>query len=348
MERDEARALKHEVAQYVVELLAARAQAAAAPPQVHAQVPPRVGVAFGLVPRAEGQFDVAVRYRLGTPTARMVVRRVCDQAGPQADVRRTGRIRPLSPARIRPPTPTAQATGLTGRVRPLRPGISIAHYAVTAGTLGAFVTRAAPASGGDPGDRGRQAVHVLSNWHVLAGSPSAQVGDVVLQPGSADGGRAPEDRVGELAVTVPLAPGRTSTVDAALARLDDPQVDPAYPVGRLAGAGVVEGDELVQKVGRTTGVTDGRISAIELDEVLVGYGDPLGDLRFDNQIEVESTGAGPFSRGGDSGSLVYRPRDRVAVGLLFAGSETGGQNGTGLTYVNPIGEVLAAVGATLL
>ena len=61
---------------------------------------------------------------------------------------------------------------------------------------------------------------------------------------------------------------------------------------------------------------------------------------------MESTGTGPFSRGGDSGSLVYRA-DGVALGLLFAGSETGGDNGTGLTYINPINTVLRELGATL-
>ena len=89
------------------------------------------------------------------------------------------------------------------------------------------------------------------------------------------------------------------------------------------------------------------MTAIELDDVLVGYGEELGNLRFDDQIEIEGIGTDPFSRGGDSGSLVYR-EDGVALGLLFAGSESGGENGRGLTYVNPIDAVLAALDATLL
>ncbi|WP_277207504.1 hypothetical protein [Isoptericola croceus] len=90
----------------------------------------------------------------------------------------------------------------------------------------------------------------------------------------------------------------------------------------------------------------GRVTAIELDDVVVGYGEELGALSFDDQIEVESTGDGPFSRGGDSGSLVYRADD-VALGLLFAGSETGGEGGSGLAYVNPIDTVLGAFGVRL-
>jgi hypothetical protein len=93
----------------------------------------------------------------------------------------------------------------------------------------------------------------------------------------------------------------------------------------------------VAKVGRTTGPTQGRISAIEVDDVVVEY--DVGEVSFDDQIEIESTGAGAFSAGGDSGSLILDEEFR-ACGLLFAGSETGGSNGRGLTYANPIAVVL--------
>ena len=190
-------------------------------------------------------------------------------------------------------------------------------------------------------------LHALSNFHVLAGSPQAAVGDVVLQPGPADGGRSPKDRVGTLAAWVELAEDRDATVDCAIALLDDQEVDLEYPVGRITTTAVALGGEQVAKIGRTTSVTHGRVTAIELDNVVVGYGDDLGEISFDNQIEVESTGSGPFSRGGDSGSLVYR-EDGVALGLLFAGSESGGENGSGLTYINPIDAVLRALGVTLV
>lgn len=292
-------------------------------------------LSLGLAPHGDGGFGIAVRYRLGVPTARSFVRRLAAEAGDAVDVRRTGRIRTLA-AQVRPPVATARALGETDRVRPLRPGVSIAHVDVTAGTLGAFVVKA-----GEEGAR-----YVLSNFHVLAGSPSAQVGDVVVQPGPADGGRAPGDRVGTLAQVVPLTPGEPATVDAALALLDDGiEIDPTYPVGAVTTTAVAAGGEVVAKIGRTTAHTQGRVTAIEMDDVVVGYGDELGALSFDNQIEVEGTG-GAFSRGGDSGSLVYR-EDGVALGLLFAGSETGGADGTGLTYCNPVDAVLEALGVTL-
>ena len=228
----------------------------------------------------------------------------------------------------------ASHLGETGRTRPLRPGVSIAHVDVSAGTLGAFVHK-----GG--------VVHALSNYHVLSGTPQAEVGDLILQPGPADGGQAPDDRVGTLAARVDLVPGRDATVDCALALLDDQEVDPTYPVGLITATAVALGGEKVAKIGRTTSITRGHVTAIELDNVVVGYGEELGEISFDNQIEVESTGRGPFSRGGDSGSLVYR-EDGVALGLLFAGSESGGENGSGLTYINSIDAVLDALGVTLV
>ncbi|NNU27437.1 hypothetical protein [Isoptericola sediminis] len=312
-------------------------------------------LAIGLAPAEhEGEYEIAVRYRLGLPAARAVVRKIAAEAGQAPDVRRTGRIRRLAPGLRgtpretglgpQPPVATALAVGETGRVRPLRPGVSIAHVDVTAGTLGAFVVPDASCAGAAvelPGDA--ESVYALSNRHVLDGVP----GDGVLQPGPADGGRAPHDLVGSVAAVVPLTEGERATVDAAVALLDRPEIDPTYPVGAVSTTAEALPGDLVEKIGRTTGHTHGRVSAVEMDDVLVGYGPELGLLAFDGQIEVESTGTGPFSRGGDSGSLVYRT-DATALGLLFAGSETGGPNGTGLTYVNPISAVLDGLGVRLV
>lgn len=338
---DDARELKEQLTQSLTDVRSRGVQASAA------QDAPLLSL--GLAPQRDGGFLVAVRYPLGTSTARMLARRAREAIGPQADVRRTGRIRalaggPLGRARV---LPTAQAAGETGRSRPLRPGVSIAHVLVTAGTLGGFVALDDPAAtdGAGPG----AATHVLSNWHVLVGSTSARAGDPVLQPGPADGGTEPEDRVGVLDRSVPIVAGRRSLVDCATARLDAGiEVDPTYPAGRLTGVAAVRGDEAVEKVGRTTGLTQGRVTAIELDGVAVGYGEDVGTIVLDGQIEIESTGTGPFSRGGDSGSIVYRPEDMAGIGLLFAGSETGGDDGTGLTYVNPLGTVLEQLGARLI
>jgi hypothetical protein len=110
----------------------------------------------------------------------------------------------------------------------------------------------------------------------------------------------------------------------------------------LAGLGdaVLADDDSVAKVGRTTSTTKGRVTAFELDNVVVGYG--IGYLKFDNQVEIEGGDSGPFSQGGDSGSLIVDAGHR-AVALLFAGGDLGGSNGLGLTYANSIRAVLEAL-----
>jgi hypothetical protein len=74
------------------------------------------------------------------------------------------------------------------RYRPTIPcGVSIGHYKITAGTLGAIVT-----------DRQTGEKFILSNNHVLANSNDALVGDPILQPGPVDGGQNPGDVVARL------------------------------------------------------------------------------------------------------------------------------------------------------
>jgi hypothetical protein len=352
MDRDQARKMKEQLAAFAREL-AEKHGVVAVPRSLGAQTVSEAAdvvraptLALGLVPQAGGGFGIAVRYRLGIPRARSIVRKVSAEIGPEADIRRTGRIRPVSELGPRPPAPTSQADGDTDRRRPLRPGISIGHVGVTAGTLGAFVTRAVAGGGDSSGDdAGDGQLYALSNYHVLAGSPEARPGDVVLQPGPADGGLAPGDRIGELTQVVDLDALEPAYTDAAIARLDRVPVDFDYPVGRVVKTARALGGEIVGKVGRTTSVTRGRVTAIELDDVIVGYED-LGALSFDDQIEIESLDDQPFSRGGDSGALVYR-EDGVALGLLFAGSESGGPSGKGLTYANPIDQVLEILGVEL-
>ena len=194
-------------------------------------------------------------------------------------------------------------------------------------------------------------VRALSNNHVLADEDRGKKGDAILQPGAYDGGRAPQDRIGTLDQAVKLKPRGVNRVDAALCAVAgsvayDPRT--LRGVGTLAGLAKapVEETDTVEKLGRTTGHTRGRVTAFELDNVVVGY--DIGNLRFDDQIEVESDGPGSFSQGGDSGSLVFASEDRGAFGLLFAGSDQGGTNGMGLTYVNLFATVLSQLKADLL
>jgi hypothetical protein len=280
-------------------------------------------VAVGLAPYGPGRARVAVR--LGSPADRALLPRLERTAAAQVDLRVIGRVRALSS-----PPPTS----LQRRVRPLRPGLSVAHPTVTAGTLGGFVRL-----------DGRLAV--LSNNHVLAASDAAQLGDPVLQPGPTDGGDA-GDRIGTLTAFERFPAAGAGLVDAAVAALHegveaDPGGLPGGPLdGVVTASADIDPDVEVEKVGRTTGHTRGRISAVEVDGVAVQYDDAVHV--FDDQVEIEGLTA-PFSAGGDSGSVIWRSADRSPLALLFAGSDGGGRAGGGVTFANPLATVLDTFGA---
>ncbi len=287
-------------------------------------------VAVGLTPAGPSGARVAVR--LQRDSDRALLPDLGRAAAAEIEVRVIGRVRALR---------SAAPGELQQRVRPLRPGLSVAHTDVSAGTLGGFVRIAG----------GRA---ILSNNHVLAASDAATPGDAVLQPGRADGGVL-GDRVATLTAFQRFVEGRPNLVDAAVALLD-PGVDTEprdLPGGPLSAPVVatteVEPDEAVEKVGRTTGHTRGVVTAVEVDAVAVQYdapSSPQGVHRFDDQIEIQ--GVGGFSAGGDSGSVIWRSRDRAPLGLLFAGSATGGVDGSGVTFANPLATVLHLLGAEWL
>jgi hypothetical protein len=302
-------------------------------------------IALGVAPR-DREYRLAVRIQRPGLAQSAILDRIVREARGEVDVRVVGRIdkraRASRAARPSLRPDAAPAPWYRNNTRPLLIGASVGHVAITAGTIGAFVRR----------DR---MICVLSNNHVLANEDLARAGDRILQRARYDGGRQPSERIARLRFWVRLRDARANFVDAALAAID---ADIPFDASRLRdirnGAdGVLAGvgpeppgdGEAVFKVGRTTGPTEGRVSAFDLDNLVVGY--DRGNLRFDNQVEIESLGPGSFSDGGDSGSLIVNAR-MEAVGLLFAGSDRGGANGLGLTYANPIQRVLADLKATLL
>ena len=290
------------------------------PPVAQRAGAPVPRVAVGLAPTGVDRARVAVR--LQRAADRALLGDLSRAAAAELDLRVIGRVRPL-------PSPD----GLRERVRPLRPGLSVAHPSVTAGTIGGFV-------------RLHGALAIVSNSHVLAAGGAAALGDPVLQPGPYDGG-GPADRVATLAGFVPFRAEGAVLVDAAVAVLDhgvdaDPDGLPGGPLlGRVPAAVDIDPDELVEKVGRTTGHTRGRVSAVEVDGVAVQYDDGLHT--FDDQVEIEGLD-GAFSQGGDSGSIIWRSADRAPLALLFAGSTRGGSAGGGVTFANPLVTVLSSLG----
>jgi hypothetical protein len=237
----------------------------------------------------------------------------------------------------------------TERHRPAPGGVSVAHIDVTAGTLGCVVKKG-------------ESRHILSNSHVLALSGDANIGDSIVQPGPHDKGVFPDDHIADLTDFVPInfsgAPSEcpvsgaftaiingilyairsktrlksvmqanTNLVDAAIAQpLNDKDVsDEIMEIGKIAGAKSAILGMKIQKSGRTTGLTQGEITQVDVS-VNVQYGE--GKIaQFDDQLM-----AGAMSAGGDSGSAVLT-EDNELCGLLFAGSDT-------TTLINRIEHVL--------
>ena len=238
----------------------------------------------------------------------------------------------------------------TGRHRPAPGGVSIGHVNVSAGTLGCLVVK----------DR---ELFILSNNHILSDTNAGKKGDSIVQPGKIDGGT---EQIATLEDFVPINFGGTqpdcpvvewierafnktasvlgsshrvmayrqlpdvNLVDAAIAKpLSDSLVEKnILDVGEPRGVRDAFLGMWVKKSGRTTGVTDGTITQIDVT-AQVSYGlDRVAT--FENQLVA--TG---MSAGGDSGSAVLEANNYV-VGLLFAGSDA-------VTLINPIQAVLDAL-----
>jgi hypothetical protein len=291
-------------------------------------------IALGVAPRKKNDFRLAVRPQRSGPLISAMIEQIQQEAHGEVDVQYIGNI--VKFARGVRRTNATQPGFYRARRRPLRIGSSISDVHeefISAGTLGCFVV----------GRRSPHYLGMLTNNHVIASENANSAGDPVVQPGTLDEGENPADQVGELGRFIRLRRNATNFIDAAIADLHEGIDYDALQIGNLgdlSGLGEVielsEGAKLY-KAGRTTGQTEGRLTAFDVDNVRVEY--DMGVLRFDNQIEVEGAGNRAFSDSGDSGSLIVDEELR-AVGLLFAGGDEGGSNGRGLTYANPIGTVL--------
>ncbi|TLZ75093.1 MAG: hypothetical protein E6K08_09385 [Methanobacteriota archaeon] len=296
-----------------------------------------VGVAVGnkvTGGRETNEACIVVFVEAKRPEAQLRHRDIVPKAlgGVRTDVVETGRFRALR---------ATQTTNMdrTKRIRPAPGGVSVGHFQVTAGTLGVLARRS-----------GRPVI--LSNNHVLANQNAARVGDPILQPGPADGGRL-QDTIARLVDFVPiqfherrlgplgrllaalfalvglsvkrLPTGQANLVDAAVAEpIDAGSVArDILGIGRVTRTRDAELGMRLRKSGRTSGITEGRVTALDAT-VEVDYGGQTAVFR-------EQVVSDLLSKGGDSGSLVVDESGH-AVGLLFAGGAT-------TTLINPIAAI---------
>lgn len=283
---------------------------------------PRPVAAFGVAPVSgrRNDFRLAARFFRGRERqARAVLRRVKVPEGELELV-----------------------TGVTyGPRLTLRPGGSCGHYLITAGTLGGFVED----------DAGR---YILSNNHVLANSDDAWIGDPILQPGPLDIKRR-FAVIGHLERWIPLRSRRSDGFDAAIAKVSDEVTKVSArnyaDIGRIVPKPIQNryGVTKVVKRGRTTGVTQGQVSAYELDGVAIDYGavgQPLVVV-FNDQVEfVGDPPEKPFSQPGDSGSFIIDSDTLKPYALLYGGGPDA--EGIDRTLGQFLADVLDALSVTLI
>lgn len=196
------------------------------------------------------------------------------------------------------------------------------NLAGQSGTIGYFCTRRSRLPR-------RKEVHLLSNSHVFADLRKASVdaGDLIMHPspGEPATGRPIGALVNFSAVKFDSGPEDPNHVDAALAKLWEPQQHrPLIPfVGAVKGyvrKDEVELGEHARKFGRTTGYTEGRVFSTHLD-IRLRYDRTGQSAFFQDQILIEPTTPmfTNFVAKGDSGSLVV-DENQHALGLIFAGT----------------------------
>ncbi len=224
---------------------------------------------------------------------------------------------------------------LTDRLRPVPMGASVGNDAeCLPGTVGAFVEK----------PDGRR--YILCANHVFARLNAAAIGEPIVQPSRVDGSAAcsplgPDFRVATLAEFEPLVFGNqgANVMDAAIARLD-PRID-ILPATLADGYGAPASDPIaatldmeVQKYGRTTGLTQARVKAID---VTVKVTFPSGTVRYVGQIMTTRD----FGGLGDSGSLVVTRAGVRPVGIVIGGTNTGA------AIVTPIQPILRRFGVRI-
>jgi hypothetical protein len=231
---------------------------------------------------------------------------------------------------------------LRAAVRPLTIGLSIgSRYGSAGGTLGVFVS-----------DESHRPGFLTSATALGAGR--ARKNELVFQPSSLDAGTlSASDAVGRLSNFGVLTNEGPNDVDAALVTLDDkvqttwneiPDLRgcPWKLVARRVSPRSLPIEQLslstsVGKLGRTSGYTEGFVTAVGVSNLKVMTSD--GYSIFSESIEITGLGYQPFSAAGDSGALVFTVPDLIPLGLVFA-SATSKSDPKGVSYACRLDRIL--------
>jgi len=243
-----------------------------------------------------------MKYTNGIPTGEPAVVVLVDRKMPMSSLSRKEKVPPKMDGFKTDVFRVGQmeSLALNAKTRPVVAGFSCSHAWTTAGTIGGIFLK-----NGNP--------VILSNNHVIAASNKGKIGNAIINPGKYDGGNVwnPNHRIARLKAFKRMAMGGNYE-DSAIGALHRRYREEIYGIGRIMGVGTPTMQMAVQKSGRTTGHTTGKIIGLHA-RVRVSYGG--GVVRTFKDCVISTA----MARGGDSGSLLI-DMDNNVVGLLFAGS----------------------------
>ena len=222
-----------------------------------------------------------------------------------------------------------------------------------AGTLGCLVQDAAGVIFG------------LSNNHVTGACSYANVGLPIVAPGVFDvsaGGLYPftiglHERSLAMVAGSPDNVNHLANFDAALFRILDADQVTSFQGSAYDTPGATLAlvpDLLVEKVGRTTGHTHGKVISQLHGPHWIAYNSPLygfaGHVFFEPVFTIAGTGGTGFSDHGDSGSLITTVDGEVrkAVGIVVGGMADKSAPGGKTTVALPLVPLLAQLGVSLV
>jgi hypothetical protein len=249
-----------------------------------------------------------------------------------------------------PPYVVRQSGG-TGRYT-CGSSVSVGNYR-DAGTLGCLVRN------------GDGQMFGLSNNHVTGGCNFAGVGLPIVAPGIYDVAPSglPPFTLGFHHAALSMISGSPDNVDskgnrdAAIFRIDDVNLVTSFQgtaYDTPSGVAVLAPDLQVEKVGRTTGHSHGRVISQMHGAIGIPYNAPLhsfsGWIYFDPIFVITGSGGDLFADNGDSGALITTGEGdgRRAVGIVVAGMADKTAPGGRVTLALPIQPILEAFGVTLV
>lgn len=207
---------------------------------------------------------------------------------------------------------------LDKRVRPTICGYSIGPIGfLDSSTLGCVV-------------KNQKERYILGSTHGIVHNISP-IGGKVLQPAVLDGGKFPQDQIGFLEKYIPLKP-RTiyeepeNIIDACIIRVENNKnvSDEIYGIGKLKGTEVGKLNQPVVKVGSTTALTTGKITALDVSIEV-----KANDKKYLYADQISTTSMSDL---GDSGGMLIGNGNK-AIGVLCA-------SGKNITLYNKIDNVL--------